>query len=389
MSPKEKPTLAEVVPPKKTKAKEKQPEILEEDKTLLHVLRLAIIAVILIVFGLALVTWGTYSQDWQNNILDTVYKTVPYPAATVDYTHWVNLSEYNENVKAMRRFLESKEAAYGEGKFDFSTPEGLNRLAIIKKNILNQLIENKMVEILAKGQGITVSNSEITDTTKKILNQEGQQSENLTQLNVLYGWSETDFGKRVVKNMLYREKLEDKIAKSGELEKEVAAKVATIKKKLGSGEDFSEIAKNYSDSSSKLYGGLLPAFSQKDAPPELASAAFSLKEGETSQPIAGENGWNFIKVERKFQENGVDKVEVRNILVGKANFSDWLESKKSNFKINVLLKPYYWHSQMGKLFFKDDNLNKIEDQFNREYLNEKAQEADFLINSQKEPNKNQ
>jgi hypothetical protein len=44
---------------------------------------------------------------------------------------------------------------------------------------------------------------------------------------------------------------------------------------------------------------------------------------------------------------------------------------------------------MGKLFFKDDNLNQLEDKLNREYLDEKAQEADFLINSKKEPNKNQ
>lgn len=366
---------------------EKNPE--EQDKTMLHALRLAIIAVIIVVFGLILVAWGTYSEDWQNNILDTVYKTVPYPAATVDYTHWVILAEYNDNVKAMRRFLENKEAASSAGKFDFSTPEGLKRLAIIKKNILNQLIENRMVEILARGQGITVSNSEIADTTQKILSQEGQQDENLTQLNVLYGWDKEDFGERVVKNMLYREKLEDKITQTGELDKEAAAKVATIKKKLESGEDFAEVAKNYSDSSSKLYGGLLPAFSRQEAPPDLANAAFSLEVGKISQPIASENGWNFIKVERKFQENGVDKAEVRNILVGKATFNDWLASKKSNFKISVLLKPYYWHVQMGKLFFKDDNLNQIEDKLNREYLNEKAQEADFLINSPKEPNKNQ
>ncbi|MFH1183160.1 MAG: peptidylprolyl isomerase [Candidatus Moraniibacteriota bacterium] len=361
----------------------------EQDKTLLHALRLVIVAAVVIVFGLILVTWGTYVQDWQNNFLDSVYQAVPYPAAAVDHTHWVKLADFNENTKAMRRFLESKEAAYGGGKFDFSTPEGLNRLAIIKKNILNQLIENKMVEILAKKQGITVAKEEITDTAKKILSQEGQQDENLTQLNVLYGWNEAEFGDRVVKNMLLRERLEDKITKSGELGKEASDKVAVIKKKLETGEDFSEVAKNYSDSSSKLYGGLLPAFSQKDAPPELASAAFSLKAGEISQPLAGNNGWNFIKVERRFQENGAEKAEIRNIMVGKATFADWLEIKKKDFQISVYLKPYYWHSQMGKLFFKDDNLNQLDDQLSRENLNEKAQEADFLINSKKEPNKNQ
>lgn len=372
--------------PAAEKVENKVPET--QDKTLLHILRLVIITAIVLVFGVIITTWGTYSQGWQNNFLDSIYKTVPFPAASVGYTHWVSISDFNENTKAMRRFLESKEAAYGGGKFDFSTPDGLNRLAIIKKNVLNQLIENQMVEDLAKEEGTNVSKSEISDTARKILSQEGQQNENLNQLNILYDWDEADFGNRVVKNMLFREKLEDKLTKSGQLDKEASDRVAMIKKKLDAGEDFSEVAKNYSDSSSKLYGGLLPAFSRSEAPPELASAAFSLKEGEISQPIKSENGWNFIKVERKFQENGADKVELKNILVGKISFSDWLNNKKKEFKINVYLGPYYWHSQMGKLFFKDDNLNQIEDNMNREDLNEKAQEADFLINSaKKDPNK--
>jgi hypothetical protein len=183
--------------------------------------------------------------------------------------------------------------------------------------------------------------------------------------------------------MLFREKLEDKINKSGEMDKEASGRVAVVKKKLESGEDFAAVAKNYSDSSSKLYGGLLPAMKKNEVPSELASAALSLKIGEISQPITTENGWNFIKIERRFTENGEEKVELRNILIGKPNFSDWLNNKKNEFEVAVYLGPYYWHSQVGKLFFKDDNLNQFEDKMNRDDLNEKAQEADFLINSPK------
>lgn len=368
----------------KTKEKKMDATPIIQDKTMLQLLRVVIVFAVVFLFGLIFVGWGTYSQGWQNNFLDSVYKAVPYPVAAVNYTEWIRYSDFNENVKAMRRYLESKEAAYGGGNFDFGTAPGQKRLAIIKKNILNQLIESKIVEMLAKDRGITVSQSEIAEIAQKVLDQEGRKNENLTQLGMLYGWKIEDFGDRIIKNMLYREKLEDKLTKSGELDKEASARVAMIKKKLDASEDFADLARNYSDSSSKLYGGLLPAFTREEAPPELAEAAFSLKEGEVSQAIAAENGWNFVKVERRFTENGKDKVEVRNILVGKVSFADWLENEKKGFKISVLLSPYYWHAQLGKLFFKDDSLNQLEEEQNRAYLDEKAQEADYFINAPKE-----
>lgn len=354
------------------------------DKTMLRVLRLAIVCALVLLFSLIFVAWGTYSQGWQNNFLDSVYKAVPYPVAVVEYTNWIRYSDFNENVKAMRRYLENKEAAYGKSNFDFGTAEGQKRLAIIKKNILNQLIESKMVEMLAKEQGITVPKSEITEITQEVLDQEGKKNENLVQLNTLYGWKVEDFGDKIVKNMLYREKLEDKLTKSGILDKEASARVAMIQKKLDAGENFSDLAKNYSDSSSKLYGGLLPAFTREEAPLELAEAAFGLKEGEISQPVKAENGWNFVKVERRFQENGKEKVEVRNILVGKVSFDNWLENEKKDFKVTVFMPTYYWHAQLSKLFFKDDNLNQLEEEQNRAYLDEKAQEADYFINAPKQ-----
>lgn len=367
----------------KVEAKKENKTLEAQDKTMLHVLRFVIVFALVFLFGLIFVGWGTYSQGWQNNFLDSAYEAVPYPVATVNYTRWVRFSDFNENVKAMRRYLESKEAAYSEGKFDFGTAEGQKRLAIIKKNILNQLIENKIVELLAKDQGVTVSQAEINETAQKVLDQEGRKSENLTQLSMLYNWKIEDFGDRIIKNMLLREKLEDKLVKSGELNKEASARVVVIKKKLDAGENFSDVAKNYSDSGSKLYGGLLPAFTREEAPPELAQAAFSLKEGEISQPITAENGWNFVRVERRFTENGKEKAEVRNILVGKTSFSNWLENAKKEFKISVFLEPYYWHVQMGRLYFKDDSLNQLEEEQNRAYLNEKAQEADYFINAPK------
>jgi len=386
MPPKEKQTLAEVLPSaKKVENKKKLPQdrSIEENKTLLHLLRVGIIAAILIVSGFAFVAWGTYSEGWQNSFIESIYKFVPYPAASVGYTSWVSLYDYNENTKAMRQFLESKEAALGGGKFDFSTEEGLKRLAIIKKDILDQLINNKIMEVMAKRQGITVSETELSDTAEKILSRDGKKPENMAQLNSLYGWKQEDFKERVVKDLLYKQKLEDKIETGGELDREAKEKVALIKTKLAAGENFSNLAANYSDSSTKQSGGLLPVFSREDSPRAFSDIPFKLAEGGISQPIEADDGWHFIKVERKFQEDGKEKVEVRHIMVKKKTINDWLKEKRREFKVIVFLKPYFWHVQMGKLYFRDDGLNQLEQEMDRNSLNEKNQEADFLLNVNK------
>jgi hypothetical protein len=387
MTKKEKPSLAEVLPARKTKPKKKklpEPQAqtpAPEDKTLLHFLRLVIVAAILVVLGLVIVMWGNYSEGWQNYFIDSVNNTVPFPAASVGWGKWISIGEYNKNVKAMRQFLESKEAAAGGGNFDFSTPDGLKRLAIIKKNILNQLIDAKITQIIAQQQGIAITNQELSDTANKILSRDGKQNENVTQLNSLYGWNPEDFKNRVVRNLLYQQKLEDKIRADGELDRPAKGKLAQLEEKIKAGENFTELAREYSDAPSKQYGGLLPAFTRDNAPQVLAEAAFRLGVGQISDPIEADDGWHIIKVENKFSVTGKENVQVSHILIEKKTLKQWLAEKKKDFKISVFLKPYYWLAQMGKLYFKDGDLNQTEDYYNRAYLNEKTQESDFLLNT--------
>lgn len=385
--PEQKQSLAEVLPQaKKPLNKNLNINKESENKTHLHFLRLVIIAGIILVFGLAITAWGNYTEGWQNYFIDSVNKIVPFPAASIGYGNWISINEYNRNVKAMRQFLESKEAANNAGKFDFSTPEGLKRLAIIKKNILNQLIDNKLTEVIAKQQGITIGDSELSNTTSKIITRDGKQNENIAQLNALYGWTTDDFKNIVIKNLLYEQKLEDKIKSNGELDANAKQKLNQIKDKIIAGEKFSDIAKELSDSPSKQYGGLLPAFSQEDAPKVFADVAFKLGVGEISDPIEADDGWHIIKVEKKFTQDGKDKIEVSHIFVKRELLKDWLAKQKNTYQIKVFMKPYYWHGQMGRLYFKDESLNQYEDNVNRVNLNEKTQETDFLLNSSNKNN---
>ncbi|MBM3255938.1 MAG: hypothetical protein FJZ04_00495 [Candidatus Moranbacteria bacterium] len=376
------------MPPQKKKVKKIEEndrsykKELPDGKLWLNLLRWAAVFATVFVIGLMVTVWGIYQKNWQNYFIEAFEKSIPFPAASIGYGGWISIAEFNSKTKAIKVFLEGREVVFQRGIFDFSTPEGLRRLEVIKKNVLNQAIENKIMEIEAEKRGIQADRSEIKDISRKILERDNKREENLNQLKLMYNWGENDFSEQIVKKMVIKGKLEEKLKSSGELNAAARKKVNIVREKVERGENFENVAREYSEASSRQYGGLLPPFSQNESPEEFKNTAFLLGEGEVSEPIETENGWQIIKLERSYPEGGVKKVEIRHILINKNSFDSWVAERKKAEKVKVFLKPYYWHSQMGRLYFKDEELNGFEDQINREYLEERSQEIDFIINTE-------
>ena len=80
-----------------------------------------------------------------------------------------------------------------------------------------------------------------------------------------------------------------------EAQKNKALEILEMAKK---GDDFSELAKQYSEGPSKKNGGFLGAFRKKDMVKPFANKAFSMKPGEISDPVQTRFGWHIIKVEK-------------------------------------------------------------------------------------------
>ena len=64
------------------------------------------------------------------------------------------------------------------------------------------------------------------------------------------------------------------------------------------GEDFAELAKELSEGPSKNQGGYLGTFERGRMVKPFEEAAFSLKDGEISEPVRTDFGWHIIKVEK-------------------------------------------------------------------------------------------
>ncbi len=76
------------------------------------------------------------------------------------------------------------------------------------------------------------------------------------------------------------------------------AKAEDVLGMIQKGEDFAAMAKQYSEGPSKENGGQLGAFKKEDMVAPFAEKAFSMQQGEMSEPVRTQFGWHLIKVEK-------------------------------------------------------------------------------------------
>jgi foldase protein PrsA len=123
------------------------------------------------------------------------------------------------------------------------------------------------------------------------------------------------------------------------------AKAKEVKSKLDAGEDFAELAKEYStDTGSAESGGDLGLFGKGAMVAEFEDKAFSMKVDEISDPVKSEFGYHIIKVTDKKEAKEANfedsKDEIKDLLFDEkvgTEYTTWLEEKKEEYKIKNYL----------------------------------------------------
>ena len=268
----------------------------------------------------------------------------------------LTVKEYKSTLELYKENLESM---YGTAIWDTEVEKGVKYKDTFKDIMLDQMIDIEAVTQQAKKDGLAPSKEEVDkafdelkknidadEAYKKKLQEKGiddtylrqQQEQDLTiqnykenfdknvkitdeEMQKYYNEHKKDYYKDEVKaSHILISTVDDNGKELSEAKKKEAKKKAEeVLKKAKSGEEFSELAKEYSDDKgSAENGGDLGYFTKGQMVQPFEEAAFSLKPGEISGIVESEYGYHIIKVYDKIDEqlpfNDV-KDEIKNILI--------------------------------------------------------------------------
>lgn len=229
--------------------------------------------------------------------------------------------------------------------------------------VLETLITNKIIELEAEKENITVSDKELDEELQALIDSYGGE-ESFTSAIEASGVKRKDVEVDIkqfiqTKKLLeprieitddelktYFEENKDSFAQGEQIQashilvddEATANEVAT---KLADGADFTELAKEYStDTANAEAGGELGYFGKGEMVAEFENAAFSMGIDEISDPVKTEHGYHIIKVtdkkeaqEANYEENKDAIYEVLFDQKISDEYTAWLTEKIEEYKV--------------------------------------------------------
>jgi len=130
-------------------------------------------------------------------------------------------------------------------------------------------------------------------------------------------------------------------------EKQVSAiykEAQSLLERAGRGEDFAQLAKNYSQGPEAQEGGVLGFFKHKEMMPELEEAAFKLQPGGLSEVVRSSAGFHILRVMEKKGGEPRPFAEVQNKIREKflqaeseKQFKEWMKTLKDKAYVELRL----------------------------------------------------
>ncbi|GAF64556.1 hypothetical protein BTS2_1449 [Bacillus sp. TS-2] len=228
---------------------------------------------------------------------------------------------------------------------------------------LETLVTNKVIELEAEKQGVTVSDEEINEEKQRYFDLYGGE-EAFEEMLALNGVLMEDIENDITQYLLSRKMIEPSIEITDEdiqahfdsnkeqynQQEQVEAshilvgseeEAEEVIEKLNDGEAFSELAAEYStDESNKDNGGELGFFGRGEMVEAFDAAVFEMDIDEISDPIETDFGFHVVQVTDKLEaEEAVledHKEEVESTLLDQkiqAQYNSWLSSVKEEYDI--------------------------------------------------------
>lgn len=289
-------------------------------------------ALVLFIFILG---YGIYRAHWRGNFIYALSAALPYPAILVNWEA-VRYRAYLEELRALERYWEKQRQ---NRQVFLGIPENQE----IKERLVNKLVEEKILDIWARKNGVRVEPEEVRAEWQRLQKKESASLELRTFLDQTYGWSEDKFQERVLYPFLLQQKVKLALAAREKADddrlKKRAQEIYELTQKAGA--DFAELAREHSDDRpSARAGGDIGYFGRGAFEPAVEQTIFSLKIGEVSRPLKLSYGYHIIKLDDLLYDKAgrPTQAAAKQILIKAFDFDEWLEQQKNQAAIFRLVR---------------------------------------------------
>lgn len=244
-----------------------------------HIVRNSIIlfiAVIVVFFGVC--SLSLYKLQSTSGFMYDVTRIVPFPVAKVG-KHWVSYESYLFELRRNMHYYITQQHA------DFSGKSGQDQLDRLKRQAMDQVVQDAYVNELANQHGVSVSERQVTDEVNLLRSQNRLGDSDRVFRNVLnefWGWNESDFRRSLKQQMLQQ-------AVVAKLDTSTDARAQSALQQLTGGANFAKVAKKMSDdTTTRGSGGRYPnpiTPDDSNVSPAITAEVFKLKPNQVSAVI--------------------------------------------------------------------------------------------------------
>jgi parvulin-like peptidyl-prolyl isomerase len=216
-------------------------------------------------------------------------------------------------------------------RYDYSQKFAPN---VSKNDILDQIISEKKISILAQKEEVTVGSNQVESQYNESAQSEDLQGKkSFEDLLKTYGVSESAYKSEIIKPRLLLINLQTWFCSQQNLNQDAYSQANALVQKIQKGDNIAILASTYSQQSpSKSTGGDLGYVSVTDLVPEIREAVDSMKINEI-KIVPSRFGLNILRLEGK-KEN---LLHLRQIFLRGSNFEAWQERQTKNFSTKILI----------------------------------------------------
>lgn len=273
------------------------------------------------------VTLALYKFQQSSTFLYRVTQVIPFPVARTD-GDFVSYENYLFELRHYTHYYETQQ------KLNFSDEGGQKQLDTFKEQARQKVVDDALVRQLAKENGVSVSEKEITDQINLVRNQNRLGENDQVFEDVLkdyWGWTVNDF-KRSLKQQLLARKV---VAK---LDTDTQARAAAALAQVQGGADFAAVAKSSSDDMNTKDAGGEYGFpvnrTNRDLSAQTVDALFNLQPGQISGIV---NTGYTLEIVKNIETNG-DRIRGAHIQFTFKDINTYLDPLKESGKTSTYIK---------------------------------------------------